>query len=64
MNIFVQVSDFKILTIDFVQSLKICLMRKRQRMYIATRQKGEISACTFIRQGTVYKLTMVINVLP
>ena len=51
MNIFVQVSDFKILTIDFVQSLKICLMRKRQRMYIATRQKGEISACTFIRRG-------------
>ena len=43
MNIFVQVRDFKILTIDFVQSLKMCLMRKRQRMHIATRQKGEIS---------------------
>ena len=43
MNIFVQVSDFKILTIEFVQSLKMCLMRKRQRMHIATRQKGEFS---------------------
>ena len=37
-------------------------MRKRQRMHIATRQKGEISLKP--RAPSVYKWTMVINALP